>query len=1234
MSMIFKNTGGSSRVNLKTKVFTIVAAVTLSGAAAVMPFATMADSTIDALQAQIAALQAQLAALTGGSTPATTPAGACTFTRSLTVGVKGDDVMCLQNYLMSTGHYTYSGGATGYFGNITKSATAAWQAANGVSPAVGYFGSISRAKYSALMASAPIPSVSPTPSTSGSPSTSPVAVGSGLTVAAASSQPAEGALAPALAARVPALNATFTAANDGDVTIKSILVQRVGQADDSAIDSVVVVDDQGSQIGLSKTLNALHQANLNEPIVVKAGTSKTLTIAFNRPAAGSNAGQIAKFQIVSIDAGTSTVNGTFPMVGVGITINESLTVGTLASPARGVLDPGAARTSLEVGAKAFYASGARWTVGSAEAVSLEQVRFYQAGSAGSGDLDKVMVTVKGTDYPTTLSSDGKYYVAKFSPAVKFDKGAIIDLAIKADVAGGSNRTIDFDIQRRTDLVVKGDTFGYYIIPANGSTANTTTQGEGFTSTEPYYDAYAHTISTGTLRLEKSNAVQAGNVAVDTSNTPVGAFGMEAKGENVQISSFKLTFTTHGQSASYVTGISLVNENGATVAGPKDLTAGTGGVDGTVTFSDTFTVPSGYHVYTVKAKISSSMTDGTLIAASSTPSSDITAKGETTGLSITASPSSAAAANTMTVRKAGLKLSVADSPVAQNVVRGIGGFLFSKLQYDATASGEDIRVTSQDMTIVVSGSADPDSLNSCQMFDGATALNTGGNVVSPSSNAAGTNIKATFTLDNNLTIPKGTVKLVDVKCNIGQDAVAGQTWSLGLTAATGNDATVVGKETGTSVTETTTNSNGPTMTIQSGGALSVTLDASSPSERFGTAGMTDVAGSVFKLSSTYEAVKLTKFGFNLASSTASTSDVVKVSFWDGATRVGEAVFASGNHYATTPLTSDFIIPKDGDKILGTTVDLISKESLGKAGGLGGDSGHLVILNWSGGYTTATEGIGQSSGNTINPTAAADTVAKGIRVIKAYPKLERLTTITTHTLTNSDMDLYRFSVTAPSQGDIGLYKMTFRIGSTTVATTSNLRLFAYTDSAFGTQAYAANPINSNAICLGQNTLYATSSSATSAANCGTISNVSDAKKTASGTVAVFHFDPQTNVTATPATNQSNQNAEAIQVPAGQTRYFKLVGSISRATTGDSFSVALVGDAAFYPTLTSSCSSNNEGLTGSICRDTLATAGIVASTSNFVWSPNTTTTAATTTNDWVNGYGVTNLPTTEMPSESFSK
>lgn len=117
--------------------------------------------TVAELQTQINALMAQLAALQGGTVANPT---ACTFTRSLTIGSTGADVTCLQNYLTGTGHFTFSGGSTGYFGPITQAAVAAWQAANGVAPAVGYFGPISTAKYTAIAASAP-----GTPGTPGTP---------------------------------------------------------------------------------------------------------------------------------------------------------------------------------------------------------------------------------------------------------------------------------------------------------------------------------------------------------------------------------------------------------------------------------------------------------------------------------------------------------------------------------------------------------------------------------------------------------------------------------------------------------------------------------------------------------------------------------------------------------------------------------------------------------------------------------------------------------------------------------------------------------------------------------------------------------------------------------------------------------------------------------------------------------------------------------------------------------
>jgi hypothetical protein len=66
------------------------------------------------------------------------------FTRDLHLGSTGDDVVALQQFLISSG-YPISAGATGYFGLQTQAALAKFQSDHGITPALGYFGPITRA---------------------------------------------------------------------------------------------------------------------------------------------------------------------------------------------------------------------------------------------------------------------------------------------------------------------------------------------------------------------------------------------------------------------------------------------------------------------------------------------------------------------------------------------------------------------------------------------------------------------------------------------------------------------------------------------------------------------------------------------------------------------------------------------------------------------------------------------------------------------------------------------------------------------------------------------------------------------------------------------------------------------------------------------------------------------------------------------------------------------------------
>lgn len=99
---------------------------------------TSTSVTVASLMVQLTQLQAQLAALTGDA------GGAGSFNRDLDIGATGPDVTALQNWLIGKG-YAITAGATGYFGAQTQAALAAYQAANGISPAAGYFGPKTRA---------------------------------------------------------------------------------------------------------------------------------------------------------------------------------------------------------------------------------------------------------------------------------------------------------------------------------------------------------------------------------------------------------------------------------------------------------------------------------------------------------------------------------------------------------------------------------------------------------------------------------------------------------------------------------------------------------------------------------------------------------------------------------------------------------------------------------------------------------------------------------------------------------------------------------------------------------------------------------------------------------------------------------------------------------------------------------------------------------------------------------
>jgi peptidoglycan hydrolase-like protein with peptidoglycan-binding domain len=266
------------------------------------------------------------------------------------------------------------GNETTYFGQATKAAVMKFQSKYGISPVAGFVGSITRAKLNSMCSGG-------NTTTGGTTTGGTTTTGGALTVSSAS-QPSNG-LAPESASRVPFTTLTLTAGS-ADVTVNSITVERTGLAQDAVFGGVVLLNSDGTQIGIAKTLNSDHRAMVGEPFVVKAGTSKTVTVAGNM-AVGSTAldayaGQVAGLNVVAVNT-SATVGGSLPITGAMHTINATLGLGSVTMNISS-FDPNTLQTK-EIGTTGYKFAGIRVTAGSVEKIKIHSIRWNQSGSASS-----------------------------------------------------------------------------------------------------------------------------------------------------------------------------------------------------------------------------------------------------------------------------------------------------------------------------------------------------------------------------------------------------------------------------------------------------------------------------------------------------------------------------------------------------------------------------------------------------------------------------------------------------------------------------------------------------------------------------------------------------------------------------------------------------------------------------------------------------------------------------------
>jgi hypothetical protein len=405
----------------------------------------------------------------------------------------------------------------------------------------------------------------------------------------------------------------------------------------------------------------------------------------------------------------------------------------------------------------------------------------------------------------------------------------------------------------------------------------------------------------------------------------------------------------------------------------------------------------------------------------------------------------------------LLISVAATPASQTIVAG-SIVTAANIQLDASGSSEDVRVNGLGALYTDNIAVDP---MGCQVFNGTTALTTGVNVVNPS----GTGIK-TFVFDSSLIVPRGTVKILTIRCLVSSSAANG-TFNWGVQA--GAVSLAVGVSTGQTIFPVAITNGGPTMSLtqSGGGSLSVSNYGGVSTTQVAAGGTSGVMLGAFRLHAGAESVLVQKMSVFIDDYRFSPSDISQAYIYDGSTMVGRAIFSTNNvrpagYYSVVSLDQNITVPANSDKYITIRGDLAAI-GVGKPG----HSGHDIQVGIG-----EVSGYGVSSGSVIatNPNDGTPFSSTNTIIYRSFPSLSLVSLPSTGL---SDGKLLRFKVTANTAGDISLGEVTIRMNGLASNANGQADLYAYTDPSFSLPAAnTPNPsgaINGAAISYASNGAY---------------------------------------------------------------------------------------------------------------------------------------------------------------------
>jgi len=1060
-------------------------------------------------------------------------------------------------------------------------------------------------------------------------------VGTGLTVALASDTPAaatvidDSTASDTSQAKVELAKVNFTAASDGDVKLTTVKFTRSGISSDTDMVNLALYD--GNTILMESTSVASNVVTFTKAsgiATIAKGTTKAITLRGDVADAASSGvtfsyGITAASNIVTDGA---AVSGSFPVNGNLMTVAQVaaklgyITFANVSPAAAATVDPG--QTDYEL-----------WkfsAIASRQDMEIRKLTITQIGTVATGDLKNYKLKVNGAQIGTTvadLASDGTVTFDFGATPYKITAGNTKNISVTADIVGGSSRTVKFSLQNGYDLWVYDTNYSVYTKSNQTDSWTAITSNSSTTST---------TVNSGNLVISIATDSPSGNIALGATNVELAKFNIKAAGEKVRVTSLAVYYggtaaTTHNDGLDNV----KLLLDGTQVGSTADLAAANVAAAGkSFTFGTSFEIEAGVtKVLTIKSDVKDDDAGAFTAAETLIVGLDAGVNNARGLVSSTNISSAGVASRSLTISSGALSIAEntaigdASATVPSGVV-GQAGVVIGSFVITAGA-GEGVSISSIVLTddVLTTNSTLADVFQNLRLTRGDTGAAIGATIGSLTDTNATT---YTFTPSPQISLLKGAQLVV----NIYADVLSSPQNLTNLNADTGGiifPSTVYATGNDTSSTADATRTTGlQAVYISSVGTLVATVSAGTPAGGILVMNSTDNALSKFKLTAgNSEDVQVTKIVFSIISTDeAGTVDpatdatnrlgnmlnfdllvdgVAKKTVSSAAITDGSSVspaYGVTNGFVVYDLTADPITVKKGSNVV-LTVQADANSNAQAASG----SQYEVILDgdYNGAEATTYSPItakGASSGVTVTATgivaAATNLDTTNAMLIRKTKPTIATASLSTSSLTDGTVELYKFTVTADANEDVAIKKIPFDVMLNDAATV-NLKVdtFAIYDNASPSVALTGVRFFTTDVA----------NTGTKASLASTAASISS--QTYSGTRAIALWGYDTTV-STP---------DELLISAGTTKTYIVKARVASSAINDSIQTRIGAEDS--TTVITAYPIYNAALLGVVNGDTSADV-LWSDYSNAANHSSVVDTNATGADDWTNGYLVQTLPT----------